>query len=59
MTIVFIGDIHQQWQLVERGLKSLDPLPKAAILLGDLQCDRPVGRSCAGNGGNGDRVERS
>ena len=42
MTIVFIGDIHQQWQLVERGLASLDPLPQAAILLGDIQCDRPL-----------------
>jgi predicted phosphodiesterase len=42
MTIVFIGDIHQQWQLVERGLDTLDPLPQAAVLLGDLQCDRPL-----------------
>jgi len=42
MTIVFIGDIHQQWQLVERGLETLDVLPRAAVLLGDLQCDRPL-----------------
>ena len=42
MTIVFIGDIHQQWHSVERGLASLDPLPQAAILLGDIQCDRPL-----------------
>ena len=42
MTIVFIGDIHQQWDSVERGLASLDPLPGAAILLGDIQCDRPL-----------------
>ena len=42
MTIVFIGDIHQQWQLVERGLESLHALPRAAVLLGDLQCDRPL-----------------
>jgi len=42
MTIVFIGDIHQQWDSVERGLSSLDPLPGAAILLGDIQCDRPL-----------------
>ena len=42
MTIVFIGDIHQQWDSVERGLASLDPLPRAAILLGDIQCDRPL-----------------
>jgi predicted phosphodiesterase len=42
MTIVFIGDIHQQWDLVERGLQCLDPLPQAAILLGDMQCHRPL-----------------
>jgi predicted phosphodiesterase len=42
MTIVFIGDIHQQWQSVERGLSTLDSLPEAAILLGDIQCDRPL-----------------
>ena len=42
MTIVFIGDIHQQWDSVERGLANLDPLPNAAILLGDIQCDRPL-----------------
>src|SRR5262245_61299154 len=42
MTIVFIGDIHQQWHSVERGLAALDPLPSAAVLLGDIQCDRPL-----------------
>jgi predicted phosphodiesterase len=42
MTIVFIGDIHQQWHCIERGLASLDALPHAAILLGDIQCDRPL-----------------
>ena len=42
MTIIFIGDIHQQWQSVERGLASLDPLPRAAILLGDIQCEKPL-----------------
>ena len=42
MTIVFIGDIHQQWQSVERGLAALDPLPRAAVLLGDMQCERPL-----------------
>ncbi len=47
MTIVFIGDIHQQWQFIERGLASLDPLPLAAILLGDLQCDRPLDQLAA------------
>ena len=47
MTIVFIGDIHQQWQFIERGLASLDPLPQAAILLGDVQCDRPLDQLAA------------
>jgi predicted phosphodiesterase len=42
MTIVFIGDIHQQWQCIERGLASLETLPHAAVLLGDIQCDRPL-----------------
>jgi predicted phosphodiesterase len=42
MTIVFIGDIHQQWDSVERGLAALDPLPLAAVLLGDIQCERPL-----------------
>ncbi len=42
MTIVFIGDIHQQWNKVEAGLAALDPLPQAAVLLGDIQCDRPL-----------------
>ncbi len=42
MTIVFIGDIHQQWHKVENGLAALDPLPRSAVLLGDIQCDRPL-----------------
>jgi predicted phosphodiesterase len=42
MTIVFIGDIHQMWDKVERGLSRLDRLPKAAVILGDVQCDKPL-----------------
>ena len=42
MTIVFVGDIHQQWQQVERGLDALEELPRAAVLLGDMQCERPL-----------------
>jgi predicted phosphodiesterase len=42
VTIVFIGDIHQQWDRVERGLARLDTAPKAAVILGDVQCDRPL-----------------
>ena len=42
MTIVFIGDIHQMWDRVERGLARLDTPPKAAVILGDVQCDKPL-----------------
>ena len=42
MTIVFIGDIHQMWDRVERGLGGLQALPKAAVILGDVQCDKPL-----------------
>jgi predicted phosphodiesterase len=42
MTIVFIGDIHQHWNYVEAGLAALPALPRAAVLLGDIQCDRPL-----------------
>jgi predicted phosphodiesterase len=42
MTIVFIGDIHQHWHRVEAGLAALPVLPRAAVLLGDIQCDRPL-----------------
>ncbi|MGE0226225.1 MAG: metallophosphoesterase [Acetobacteraceae bacterium] len=42
MSIVFIGDIHQQWHFVEQGLAALPDPPRAAILLGDIQCDRPL-----------------
>jgi predicted phosphodiesterase len=42
MTIVFIGDIHQHWHHVERGLAALATPPKAAVLLGDIQCERPL-----------------
>ncbi len=42
MTIVFIGDIHQQWDKVARGLARLAEAPAAAVILGDVQCDRPL-----------------
>ena len=42
MTIVFIGDIHRMWDKVERGLSSMSVLPKAAVILGDVQCDAPL-----------------
>ena len=42
MTIVFIGDIHQHWSHVDAGLAALPTLPRAAVLLGDIQCQRPL-----------------
>jgi predicted phosphodiesterase len=42
MTIVFIGDIHQHWHYVHAGLAARSTPPRAAILLGDIQCDRPL-----------------
>lgn len=42
VTVVFIGDVHQQWDVVEAGLARLVRTPAAAVLLGDMQCDRPL-----------------
>ena len=42
MSVVFIGDVHQRWDLVAAGLAALPALPEAAVLLGDMQCDRPL-----------------
>lgn len=47
MTIVFIGDIHQQWDMIERGLARLPVPPKAAVILGDVQCEQPLDRLAA------------
>lgn len=41
MAILFIGDIHQRWDVVARGLDGCDP-PSAAVLLGDIECTRPL-----------------
>ena len=42
MTIVFIGDIHQHWHYIDAGLAAQATPPGAAVLLGDIQCDRPL-----------------
>lgn len=42
MSLVFIGDIHQQWDKVARGLDALAEPPTTAVLLGDIECDRPL-----------------
>jgi predicted phosphodiesterase len=40
--VVFIGDIHRQWHHVVRGLAGLERRPDVAVLLGDMECDRPL-----------------
>ncbi len=47
MGLVFIGDIHQNWHHVEAGLAALPALPRAAILLGDMECARPLDHMAA------------
>lgn len=42
MTILFIGDIHRQWDRVARGLEEAGTLPQAAVLLGDIECTVPL-----------------
>jgi predicted phosphodiesterase len=42
MSLIFIGDIHQNWAEVEAGLSSLPVPPKAAVLLGDIECTQPL-----------------
>lgn len=42
MSVVFIGDIHQNWQEIETGLRTLPTIPRAAVLLGDIECEQPL-----------------
>jgi len=42
MSLIFIGDIHQNWHHVEAGLAALPNPPHAAILLGDIECALPL-----------------
>lgn len=42
MTIAFIGDIHRDWDSIERGLAGLSRPPDAAVLLGDIECHQPL-----------------
>jgi predicted phosphodiesterase len=42
VSIVFVGDIHQQWDKVARGVAALRDRPRAAVLLGDIQCEKPL-----------------
>ena len=47
MSLVFIGDIHQNWHHIEAGLAALPTPPRAAILLGDIECTEPLDRMAA------------
>jgi predicted phosphodiesterase len=47
MTTVFIGDIHREWPHILRGLDALRTLPDSAILLGDIECQRPLDQVAA------------
>lgn len=40
--IVFIGDVHRRWTYVEAGLAALARPPRAAVLLGDMECREPL-----------------
>jgi len=42
MSLIFIGDIHQNWHHVEAGLATLPVAPHAAVLLGDIECMLPL-----------------
>jgi predicted phosphodiesterase len=42
MTMVFVGDVHRQWQRVEQGIAACTTPPKTVILLGDLECTHPL-----------------
>ena len=47
MSLIFIGDIHQNWHHVEAGLAALPTPPRAAVLLGDIECVLPLDRMAA------------
>ena len=47
MSIVFVGDIHQNWAEVEAGLAAMPAPPTAAILLGDIECAQPLDEAAA------------
>lgn len=47
MSLIFIGDIHQNWHHVEAGLSALSTLPRAAVLLGDVECTLPLDKVAA------------
>ena len=40
--IVFVGDVHRRWDLVERGLEALARPARHVVLLGDMECHAPL-----------------
>lgn len=47
MSLIFIGDIHQNWHHIAAGLATLPTPPRAAILLGDIECTLPLDQLAA------------
>ena len=47
MSLIFIGDIHQNWHHVAAGLSALPTPPRAADLLGDIECMLPLDQLAA------------
>ena len=47
MSLIFIGDIHQNWHHVAAGLSALPAPPRAAVLLGDIECMLPLDQLAA------------
>lgn len=40
--MLFVGDVHRDWDIVARGLAGLAMPPAHLVFLGDLECDRPL-----------------
>ena len=45
--VVFIGDVHRRWNFVAQGIAKAPRRPRAAVLLGDMECDEPLDRAAA------------
>lgn len=47
MSIIFVGDVHKDWAIIERGIAALERPPEAVVLLGDLQCEASLDEHAA------------
>ena len=47
MSLIFVGDIHQNWHHVEAGLAAMATPPRTAVLLGDIECAHPLDQLAA------------